>query len=99
MDKTSITIKKLVSNEGLNYDIFLPAIQRPFVWLDRPSEKRIEKFFDSLLRGYPIGSFLLWRVNKEKIKEMEIESFSCNYNDNQKYNKKTHRSLVMIQII
>ena len=36
--------------------IVLPAIQREFVW----KEKRIEKLFDSLFRGYPIGVVLLW---------------------------------------
>lgn len=36
----------------------LPAIQREFVW---PSEK-IEWLFDSLMRGYPISSFLFWDV-------------------------------------
>jgi len=36
----------------------LPAIQREFVW---PAEK-IEWLFDSLMRGYPISSFLFWKV-------------------------------------
>ena len=36
--------------------IVLPAIQRDFVW----SADRIEKLFDSLFRGYPIGVVLLW---------------------------------------
>lgn len=37
----------------------LPAIQREFVW---PPEK-IEWLFDSLMRGYPISSFLFWSVD------------------------------------
>lgn len=36
----------------------LPAIQREFVW----SRDKITKLFDSLMRGYPIGSFLMWQV-------------------------------------
>lgn len=36
--------------------IVLPAIQREFVW----NADRIEKLFDSLFRGYPIGVVLLW---------------------------------------
>jgi hypothetical protein len=36
--------------------IVLPAIQREFVW----NSDRIEKLFDSLFRGYPIGVVLLW---------------------------------------
>jgi len=37
---------------------YLPAIQREFVW---PPEK-IEALFDSILRGYPIGTLLIWDV-------------------------------------
>jgi len=36
----------------------LPAIQREFVW----PPKNIEWLFDSLMRGYPISSFLFWNV-------------------------------------
>ena len=44
-----------------NNRYLLPAIQREFVW--RPHQ--IERLFDSLMRGYPIGSFLFWRVDPE----------------------------------
>jgi hypothetical protein len=40
--------------------IVLPAIQRDFVW----NEDRIEKLFDSLFRGYPIGVVMLWDTHK-----------------------------------
>ena len=35
-------------------EYLLPAIQREFVW----DTDDIVKLFDSLLRGYPVGSFL-----------------------------------------
>jgi hypothetical protein len=38
--------------------IVLPAMQRPFVWRD----DRITKLVDSLLRGFPIGTALLWKT-------------------------------------
>jgi hypothetical protein len=38
--------------------LLLPAIQRNFVW----SHSKVEWLFDSLLQGYPIGSFLFWEV-------------------------------------
>ncbi|CAB3796934.1 hypothetical protein LMG28614_04475 [Paraburkholderia ultramafica] len=38
--------------------IVLPAMQRPFVWKD----ERITKLIDSLLRGFPIGTALLWKT-------------------------------------
>jgi uncharacterized protein with ParB-like and HNH nuclease domain len=40
-------------------EIFLPAMQRPFVW----KEKRIYRLIDSLLRGFPIGAVMLWRTS------------------------------------
>lgn len=39
-------------------DVVLPAIQRDFVW----DTGRIEKLFDSLMRGYPVGIVLLWET-------------------------------------
>ena len=45
-------------NEISNGEIVLPAIQRDFVW----SEDRIERLFDSLFRGYPVGIVLLWET-------------------------------------
>lgn len=52
-----ITISEAIDNIEANRYL-LPAIQREFVW---PSEK-IEWLFDSLMRGYPISSFLFWNV-------------------------------------
>lgn len=39
----------------------LPSIQRGFVW----KPKQIEDLWDSILRGYPIGSFLFSRTNEK----------------------------------
>jgi uncharacterized protein with ParB-like and HNH nuclease domain len=36
--------------------IFLPALQRKYVW----KTEQIESFFDSLMQGYPIGTFLFY---------------------------------------
>lgn len=55
--QTPITIAEAIDNIEANRYL-LPAIQREFVW---PSEK-IEWLFDSLMRGYPISSFLFWNV-------------------------------------
>lgn len=38
--------------------IVLPAMQRPFVWND----SRITRLVDSLLRGFPLGTALLWKT-------------------------------------
>lgn len=55
----------------------LPAIQREFVW----DAYQIERLFDSLMRDYPISSFLFWKVDKEKVKDYEFYEFLRNYHE------------------
>ncbi len=43
--------------------LLLPHIQRPFVW----EREQMARLFDSLMRNYPIQTFLLWRT-KEAIR-------------------------------
>ena len=66
------TIKDVLT-EIENGKLFLPAIQRKFVW----NEEQITKLFDSLMRGYPIGTFLFWDIDKEKDNIKEIGRASC----------------------
>jgi len=44
----------------------IPKFQRDFVWDKNKSAKLIE----SLLKGYPIGSFILWKT-KERLKSLK----------------------------
>lgn len=60
-----ISIKSVINK--INRSYFIPDIQREFVWLQNPKQKKIEQLFDSLMRGYPIGAFLFWNLNKEDI--------------------------------
>lgn len=41
--------------------LLLPHIQRPFVW----EKEQMERLFDSLMREYPIQTFLFWRTKEE----------------------------------
>ena len=52
-------------------DYVLPAIQREFTW----DVDKICGLFDSLMQGYPIGSFLFWRVEAEKSAEYKWYGF------------------------
>ncbi len=47
--------------DDLNKTIYLPHIQRPFVW----GEDQVRKLLDSLLREYPIQTLLFWRTREE----------------------------------
>lgn len=60
-----LSIKDVI--EEINQSYFLPDIQREYVWLRKAEEKKIEQLFDSVLRGYPISSFLFWKLKKSDI--------------------------------
>jgi len=55
----------------------LPAIQREFIW----SPGQICLLFDSLLRRYPIGSFLFWEVNAQEAQEFRFYEFLTDYHE------------------
>ena len=48
-------------NQDNNGGVFLPYIQRDFVW----EKERIYRLLDSLMRRYPIGTILAWETNEE----------------------------------
>lgn len=78
--QTPITIKRAL--EAIHSREFvLPAIQREFVW--RPEQ--ICQLFDSLLRQYPIGSFLFWKVRAEHSQQFVF------YEVMERYHEKLHR--------
>ena len=74
--ETPITIKKAI-NEIQSNSYVLPAIQRQFVW----SAEQIENLFDSLMRGYPIGSFLFWKVQPQRIGDFQFYRFMDHYHE------------------
>ncbi len=59
-----LTIKEAVNAIQSN-DFLLPAIQRKFVW----TSNQISQLFDSVLRGYPINSFMMWEITDSEIKK------------------------------
>lgn len=59
------TIRSVVDEMNLSY--FVPDIQRDYVWLQNPRAKKIEQLFDSLMRDYPIGTFLFWELKRDDI--------------------------------
>lgn len=58
-------------------EYLLPAIQREFVWT---AEKMIT-LFDSLMRGYPVGSFLFWRVDADHSQAYKFYEFMQNFDE------------------
>ena len=71
-----ITIKDAVENvHRKNY--LLPAIQREFVW----NTDQIERLFDSVMRDYPISSFLFWEIEKSKVSNYQFYEFVQNFHE------------------
>ncbi|GAA9588846.1 DUF262 domain-containing protein [Helicobacter pylori] len=92
------SIKDVVDELNIRY--FLPDIQREYVWLKKADEKKIEQLFDSILRGYPIGSFLFWKLQKEDIAKsdeqdsdklnFQLYKFIENYDERKPHNEKIY---------
>lgn len=60
-ESTIATALKMAGKE----ELLVPAIQRDFVW----SNDQICDLFDSAMRGYPIGTLLLWRLSGDVAKK------------------------------
>ena len=86
--ETAITIKKAVDHIRKRHYV-LPSIQREFVW----DTGQIETLFDSLMRDYPISTFLFWKVDKKKIKDFQFYEFIRHYHEkNNPHNLKVELS-------
>jgi hypothetical protein len=80
-----------------NRDYLLPAIQREFVWT---ADKTVA-LFDSLMRGYPVGSFLFWKVDEQHSQKYKFFEFMQSYDaqDNKRlkaYDIPLPRSLTVV---
>ena len=63
MKYEDLTIAECV--DKINDSIFLPDIQRPYVW----DEDDIYLLFDSICRDYPINTFLFWFLEKKTLEQ------------------------------
>jgi Protein of unknown function DUF262 len=74
--QSGLTIREALDSVSKNLYV-LPAIQREFVW--RPEQ--ICRLFDSVLQGYPFGTFLFWKVEPERSAEFKFYGFVQNYHE------------------
>jgi len=68
------TIKEAIKRIG-EKKLYLPAIQRKFIW----DALQIERLFDSIMRDYPIGTFLFWMVEEAKQNDYSFYEFIREY--------------------
>lgn len=81
MSYISKTISEVIS-DYTNRNTFLPAIQREYVW----NTYSIEKLFDSIMCGYPISSFLFWKIREEKKNEWVAYQFLHDFDKEDPHN-------------
>nr|WP_281411812.1 DUF262 domain-containing protein [Rhizobium sp. BK049] len=55
----------------------VPNFQRGFVW----NPERVAYLMDSIYKGYPFGSILLWRTKQELAHERDLGAFKLPHND------------------
>ena len=71
-----ITIREAIAaiEDG---EYVLPSTQREFVW----EPDQIGTLFDSLMRDYPISTFLFWKIKAENVNKFQFYSFLRNYHE------------------
>lgn len=88
MQDYQIESKKICDIIDEDTHVILPAIQRKFVW----KEEQICNLFESIMEGFPIGTFLTWKVSGKKINtenSIGFYNFIKNYSEygDKKYNE------------
>ena len=76
MYQSGLTIKDALGSVSKNLYV-LPPIQREFVW----KPEQICRLFDSVMQGYPFGTFLFWKVEPEKSAQFKFYGFVQNYHE------------------
>lgn len=82
MGYENTTIHKVLTKME-NNGLLLPAFQRKMVW----DAERIERLMDSLMHGYPIGTFLFWEIERADYNKGEFlfYEFIRNYSEFDSY--------------
>jgi hypothetical protein len=77
------SIKRMI--EDIDHSkVYLPALQRKFVW----DKHKIELLFDSLMCNYPIGTFLFWKLQRQKAENYVFYEFLKEYDERYPYNRR-----------
>lgn len=94
--QTPITIAEAIRNIEENRYL-LPSIQREFKW----KHGKIEWLFDSIMRDYPISSFLFWRVEGSTKQDFKFYQFIKEYRQrykthNEEFNTSVHNDFTAV---
>ncbi|MGC1679388.1 MAG: DUF262 domain-containing protein [Candidatus Binataceae bacterium] len=78
MSKTDITVGALVSKVASN-ELRLPEMQRGYIWRD----SQVRDLLDSLYRGYPTGTILVWETASAPQRDMAVGGNSSAFKTHQ----------------
>lgn len=62
-------LERARSDDGVT--VVIPELQRPYVW--KPNQ--VTLLMDSLIRGWPFGTLLMWKVNHEELEGIPHRTF------------------------
>ena len=74
--ETPFSIQKAL-DRIINKEYVLPDIQRRFIW----SRNQIERMFDSIMMGYPLGNLLLWEIEGGREYDLKFYEFMKEHYD------------------
>lgn len=74
--QTPRTVEEMLASIH-QHQYLMPAIQREFVW----TPDQIIRLVDSLMRAYPVGSFLLWEVQPKTAQSYTFYEFLMTYHE------------------
>lgn len=81
MDYIPVRVSDIIKQ--INRDLYLPAIQREFVW----EPYKVERLFDSIMADFPIGTFLYWNLKEEHRDDWPIYEFIRDFDTDSPHNQ------------
>jgi len=94
MNYESVSIKRIINDIDEN-QVYLPALQRKFVW----NKPQIQLFFDSIMRNFPIGTFLFWKLPRRVAENYVFYEFLKEYDQRNPYNRRKTGAFLREEII
>lgn len=92
MEYSPVVVRDLIRQ--VNRDLYLPAIQREFVW----GTNRVERLFDSIMADFPIGSFLFWNLEQKNKDEWPVYEFVRDFDNDSPHNPSANMAGIMKDI-
>jgi len=93
MEYTPVRVSDIIRQ--VNHDLYLPAIQREFVW----SPEKVERLFDSIMADFPIGSFLYWKLEQANKNEWPVYEFIRDFDGEHPHNPPANMSGITKDIV